>query len=377
MSGLLVKSTVIMRDNLLELNERGLDRFPVVLGGAALTRRYVEEDLADIYNGNVYYAKDAFEGLALMEQISSGTAPCTKLTEIPNETRTRSHRVDPLDPELTVFKGQKSDVIPVEVPPKLPFYGNKKNTKFDIFELYKYINPIALFRGQWQLKRPEGMGNPEYNAWVEEQARPVFDRLCRELGGLMQPSVKWGYYLCNSHENDLIIYHEDGKSERERFRFPRQREAPFNCISDFFKPVGSGPDTVGFSIVTIGEEVTKHERKLFDQGEYQEYLYTHGMGVETAEALAEYWHLQMRREMGIDDNEPEELRLVFSAKYHGARYSFGYPACPNLEDQAQLFRLLNPEEIGIELTEEFMLAPEQSTSAIVVHHPAAQYFNIR
>ena len=175
-----------------------------------------------------------------------------------------------------------------------------------------------------------------------------------------------------------MIYHDDAKTERQRFTFPRQRDGRRQCLSDFFRPTdGGATDTVGFHIVTVGEEVTKYEQKLFAKGDYQDYLFVHGMGVEVAEALAEYWHRQIRHELGIADQEPEDMRLLFSAKYHGSRYSFGYPACPNLEDQAKLFELLKPEEIGIQLTEEFMLAPEQSTSAIIVHHPEAKYFNIK
>ena len=193
----------------------------------------------------------------------------------------------------------------------------------------------------------------------------------------MQPKVKWGYFPCHSDGNDLIIYQDDARTERLRFTFPRQRDGRRLCLSDFFRPVGAQPDTVGFQIVTAGSAISELERDLFAKGEYQDYLFTHGMGVETAEALAEYWHRQVRIEMGIADQEPDEMRLLFSAKYHGARYSFGYPACPNLEDQAKLFELLQPEDIGIGITEEFMLTPEQSTSAIVIHHPAAKYFNIR
>ena len=394
MSGLLVKSTLIMRDNLLEMNSRGVSTTPVILGGAALTRSYVEEDLRSIYEGDVFYAQDAFEGLRLMGELcgdgeattapvaekapQSGAEPIVEGEEV--APRVRSHRVDVLDPALYTFSGEKSDVIPVEHPPKLPFYGAKKHTKFDVWEIYKYINPIALFRGQWQFRRQEGMGNVEFNAWLEENARPVFDRMKRELASVLKPRVKWGYFPCASEGNDLIIYHDDKKTERLRFTFPRQREGRRLCISDFFQtrdPRSAIRDVVGFQIVTIGEEVTKRERELFAEGDYQDYLYTHGMGVESAEALAEYWHKQVRHELGIDDQEPSDMRLLFSAKYHGARYSFGYPACPNLEDQAKLFELLQPEDIGIELTPEFMLDPEQSTSAIVVHHPEAKYFNIR
>jgi 5-methyltetrahydrofolate--homocysteine methyltransferase len=375
MSGLLVKSTLIMRDNLLELNERNLHSFPVILGGAALTRGYVEEDLRAIYKGQVFYAQDAFEGLRLMETVHDEPLKDAEVDEL--TPRVTSHRVDVLSEELYVFNGARSEIVPLEKSPTLPFYGSKKQTKFDIFELYKYINPIALFRGQWQFKRQEGMGNLEFNVWIQENVHPIFDRLSRELANVLQPRVKWGYFPCNSNGNDLIIYQDDFKSERMRFSFPRQRDGRLLCLSDYFRPVGSDPDTVGFQIVTVGDEVSKQEKNLFEKGDFQDYLFTHGMGVETAEALAEYWHKMVRQEMGINDQEPEEMKLLFSAKYHGARYSFGYPACPNLEDQAKLFELLQPEDIGVELTDEFMLSPEQSTSAIVVHHPEAKYFNIR
>jgi len=382
MSGLLVKSTVIMRDNLIEMNERGLEHFPVILGGAALTRSYVEQDLSAIYKGKVFYAQDAFEGLRLMEQLG-GAAPAAEVE--PEETvyeRVRSHRLDVLDPELYTFRGERSEVVPVSTPPKLPFYGARKFERFDLFEVFKYVNPVALFRGQWQFRREEGMDNPAFNRWLEENARPIFERLQRDLSKVLRPRVKWGYFPCASEGNDLIVFADDYQTERLRFTFPRQRDGRRLCLSDFFLPLPKNPssenlDTVGFSIVTVGSEVSARERELFARGDYQEYLYTHGMGVETAEALAEYWHRQIRMEMGIDDQEPEDMRLLFSAKYHGARYSFGYPACPNLEDQAKLFELLQPQDIGIELSEEFMLVPEQSTSAIIVHHPEAKYFNIR
>lgn len=387
LSGLLVKSTLIMRDNLLELNSRGLSGYPVILGGAALTRAYVEQDLTDIYDGNVYYAKDAFEGLRLMGDLTGSGETAIQpvqpapyvLTEdeVHESTRIRSHRVDELDPELYTFAGFKSDAQLVN-PPNLPFFGAKRHMKFDIFEVYKYINPVALWRGQWQFKRPDGLGNAEFGQWLNETAGPVFDRLKRELGTVLKPKVKWGYFPCSSSGNDLIIYRDDLKTEWLRFHFPRQRDGRRQCIADFFAPSENlGLDVVGFQIVTVGASVSALERELFAKGEFQDYLFVHGMGVETAEALAEYWHRQMRVELGIDDQEPAEMRLLFSAKYHGARYSFGYPACPNLEDQAKLFELLCPQDIGVDLSEEFMLVPEQSTSAIIVHHPDAKYFNIR
>lgn len=393
LSGLLVKSTLIMRDNLVELNERGLERYPVILGGAALTRGYVEEDLRAIYKGSVFYAQDAFEGLRLMGELCDGQAPAAadpSSNAKPVDTgrqfddeayevapRVSSHRVGVVDPQLYHFDGTRSDVRPAESVPPLPFYGARKHSKFDLFELYKYVNPIALFRGQWQFKKQEGQSNPEFTGWLQTNVQPIFERFQRELASVLKPRVKWGYFPCASEGNDLIVYQEDGRSERLRFTFPRQRDGRRQCLSDFFQPVGQGVDTVGFSIVTVGDEVSRLEKELFASGEFQDYLYVHGMGVEVAEALAEYWHRQMRLEMGIGDQEPDDMRLLFSAKYHGARYSFGYPACPNLEDQAKLFELLAPEEIGIELSEEFMLMPEQSTSAIIVHHPEAKYFNVR
>lgn len=377
LSGLLVKSTLIMKDNLLELNDRGLSKYPVILGGAALTRAYVEQDLRSIYEGNVFYAQDAFEGLRLMETIGSEPLPKASSDE-PEFERPKSHRLPDLEQQFFVFDGTKSDVSTDVQVPKLPFYGNRKFTKFDIFELYKYINPIALFRGQWQFKKSADMQNAEFNEWLDKTATPIFERLQRELATVLQPAVKWGYFYCQSEGNDLIILQEDAKTERCRFTFPRQSVDRRLCISDFFKSRESREvDVVGFHVVTVGSAVSEYERSLFQSGSYEDYLYVHGMGVETAEALAEYWHQQIRREMGIDDQEPTEKKFLFSAKYHGSRYSFGYPACPRLEDQAILMDLLEPQDIGIQLSEEYMLVPEQSTSAIIVHHPEAKYFNIR
>jgi len=375
LSGLLVKSTLIMRDNLLEMNTRGMEHYPVILGGAALTRAYVEQDLRAAYKGKVYYAQDAFEGLNLMEKIGAGEHHEDDDEFAPRVT---SHRVGETQKSLYVFDGTHSETPAAPSIPHLPFYGARKRDKFDIFEVYKYINPTALFRGQWQYRRDEGMSNPDFAKWLDENAGPIFTRMQRELATLMKPKVCWGYFWCASEGNDLVIYHEDQTTERARFTFPRQSDQRRLCLSDYFLPVGSGhKDVVGFHIVTVGPDVTAYERALFEKGDYQDYLYVHGMGVETAEALAEYWHKQIRIEMGIADQEPEEMKGLFGAKYHGSRYSFGYPACPNLEDQAILFDLLNPQDIGIELTEEFMLAPEQSTSAIIVHHPDAKYFNIK
>lgn len=380
MSGLLVKSTLVMRDNLIEMNNRGLSHIPVILGGAALTRAYVEEDLSEIYDGHVYYAQDAFEGLRIMGEICDGKAPPPKVKKATGEERQRvsSHRLPDKNPDLYVFDGTKSEVSTTEPIPSLPFYGARKKTDIDIYEVYDFINPIALWRGQWQYKKPQEMSNPDFTEWLNDNVGPIFERKKKELANILQPRVKWGYFWCQSEGNDLIIYDEDQKGERARFNFPRQSDGKRQCLSDFFRSTESGEfDVVGFSIVTMGSEISRYEREQFANGEFEDYLYTHGMGVESAEALAEYWHKQMRTDLGIVHADPADMKLLFSAKYQGARYSFGYPACPNLEDQVHLLKLLEPEDIGIELTPEFMLEPEQSTSAIVLHHKEAKYFNIR
>ena len=377
LSGLLVKSTLIMRENLLEMNRRELAHIPVILGGAALTRAYVEQDLTSLYEGRVFYAKDAFEGLAVMERLGSGEI-VPHVSETVDEHRISTHRADETDAALFVFDGTASATATLDEVPDLPFYGSRTRTSFDPYEIASYVNPVALFRGQWQFKRLEGMNNAGFDAWLEENARPTFDRLVRELGRVFAPKVAWGYFPCRSEGNTLLIYREDGVTERARFTFPRQRDGKRLCLADFFRPVGheGPPDVVGFSAVTMGDAISAHERALFEAGEYQEYLFVHGLGVEMAEGLAEMWHRQMRGELGLG-GEPNTKKELFGAKYRGARYSFGYPACPRLEDQTLLFDLIDPRRIGIELTEEFMLTPEQSTTAMVVHHPEAKYFNVR
>lgn len=376
MSGLLVKSTIVMKENLIEMNDRGVSHYPVILGGAALTRAYVEEDLRKIYKGRVYYAQDAFEGLRLMEEIERGIDYDVASDSAPR--RVFSHRLPDTDPELYRFAGVKSDVatnVPIPTP---PFIGRKVVTNIEADAIYPYINEIALFRGQWGFRRPKDMDNIAFNAYLEQKARPEFERMKAELREVLKPRVVYGYYYAQSCGNDLIVYSEDQHSELGRFRFPRQSEGRRLCIADFFASVESGRfDVVAFHLVTVGEDVTELERRKFESGEFQDYLFIHGMGVESAEALAEYWHKRIREEWGIANEDPDDVKLLFSAKYRGCRYSFGYPACPNLEDQRILFNLLHPEDIGVELTEEFMLVPEQSTSAIICHHPEAKYFNIR
>ncbi|MEO7454381.1 MAG: vitamin B12 dependent-methionine synthase activation domain-containing protein, partial [Fimbriimonadales bacterium] len=381
LSGLLVKSTLVMKDNLVELNERGLHEYPVILGGAALTRAYVEQDLRAIYKGNLWYAQDAFEGLRIMQNLDEPPVASSATSGAEEDTgyqRVTSHRLPDSDPQLYVFDGERSDVATDNPIPTPPFIGRKVIDDINVWDVYPYINEIALFRGQWGFKRPKDLDNIEFNKYLEEHATPTFARMKTLLQDAFAPKVVCGYFPAQSEGNDLVIYQDDLKTERTRFRFPRQSTDRRLCLADFFASKDSGRmDYAGFQLVTVGSEVSRLERDLFAKGEFQDYLYVHGMGVETAEALAEYFHKQIRSEWGFGDQDAAEIKLLFSTKYRGCRYAFGYPACPNLEDQAQLFELLGPEDIGVELTEEFMLVPEQSTSAIVCHHPEAKYFNIR
>jgi 5-methyltetrahydrofolate--homocysteine methyltransferase len=420
MSGLLVKSTLIMKDNLVEMNERDLAGYPVILGGAALTRAYVEQDLRSVYKGFLWYAQDAFEGLRIMEKLKNGEAPTVDEVDKadqgdePAYQRVTSHRLPDTDPQLYFFDGTKSDVATGIDVPKPPFFGRKAvfdakheigvvrgkvavaqqasttPETIDVEDIYPFINEIALFRGQWGFKRPKDMDNIQFNEYLENEARPAFERMKKQLREVFQPRVVYGYFPAASEGNDLFVwpseesyrtYRSDktSSSNVQRFRFPRQSTDRRLCLADFFSPIDTRQtvDVAAFQLVTIGPEITRLERELFEKGDYQDYLFVHGMGVETAEALAEYWHKRVREEWGIAGEDAKEIKLLFSTKYRGCRYSFGYPACPNLEDQRQLFELLRPEEVGVELTEEFMLVPEQSTSAIICHHPEAKYFNIR
>lgn len=524
MSGLLVKSTMIMKENLEVMAERSLS-VPVLLGGAALTRRYVEEDLRAVYSAPLFYCEDAFSGLRVMEGLISGEKPSMKPIEdvlsvpaltvqetvkririvrhqwnkaleyISDEQFERTHtfgnwsvhdmlahfieweqilitrlgyvikgeldkveilsnnqinagavqkyktyprmelmdiwnetqsgliqQINSLRPEqltMTVAKSlvnvmiadssfaheyghlhkvqawilelQKSvktnepvvlrrSAVSADVDiPNAPFWGSRIIESVPLSDIYPYINEIALFRGQWQFTRGK-MSSAEYDSFVKEKVRPVFEQWKSRslLEKLLIPKVVYGYYPCQSEGNDLILYQDDLKTERQRFTFPRQPDGSYLCISDFFAAKDSGKmDVIGCMLVTVGAQASEFAAKLFEANNYSDYLYFHGLSVETAEALAEYWHRQMRAELGFGSFDNPDTRKIFQQSYRGSRYSFGYPACPYLEDQTKLFELLEPERIGISLTEEFHLVPEQSTSAIIVHHPEAKYFNVK
>jgi 5-methyltetrahydrofolate--homocysteine methyltransferase len=380
MSGLLVKSTVVMRDNLAELNSRGLaGRWPVLLGGAALTRAYVEQDLASLFDGEVRYARDAFEGLRLMDAamaVKRGD-PGARLPELrTRRVRTTTARVADIPEQATTARSDISTDIPV---PEAPFLGTEVIKGIPLAEYAAYLDERALFMGQWGLKPARGRGGASYEELVETEGRPRL-RMWLERAqteGLLEAAVVYGYFRCVSSGNDLIVLPEEGTGELERFSFPRQRRDRRLCLADFFKAADSGQtDVVAFQLATMGPRISAATAELFAKNAYREYLELHGLSVQLAEALAEYWHTRVRRELGIGGWDPDDLDGFFRVDYRGARYSFGYPACPDLADRAKVVRLLEPARIGVELSEEMQLHPEQSTDAIVVHHPEAKYFSV-
>jgi 5-methyltetrahydrofolate--homocysteine methyltransferase len=421
MSGLLVKSTLIMKENLELMQGRGL-RLPVILGGAALTRRFVEDDLRPLYGGELRYARDAFDGLRLMEDIAAGRAA----EEVP-DTETAAETLSGMEAKMDAAAresdsaegprearpreagsreagsreagSQRRSAVARGVPvPAPPFLGSSIVTDIALEKVYEYINEAALIRGQWQFRR--GKRDPEtVQRELDDVVYPRLAELKRQLkrDAVLQPAVVYGYYPCHAEGDDLVVYRPadlDGDAlfgrwpsaryTREelvpwqRFAFPRQGSDRYLCLADYFRSTGEGdPDVCAFHVVTMGQSATDYTASLFAEDRYQDYLYVHGLSVECAEALAEYWHRVIRQELGIADSDATDIKRLFSQGYQGSRYSFGYPACPNLEDQAQLFAMLRPERIGISLTEEYQLVPEQSTSAIIVHHPEARYFNVR
>lgn len=375
MSGLLVKSTVIMKENLEELSARGLaDKWPVLLGGAALTRTYVESDLASQFPGTVRYARDAFEGLSLMDTLMAQKRGDTTAVLPPlKERRTRASSED-VNREIDT---KRSDVAANNQLPKAPFWGSKVVKGVQLAEYAKMLDERALFMGQWGLRGAKG----EFEKMAEEEGRPRLRALLNEAQskGWLNAAVVYGYFPCYSEGNDLVVLdHEQlpERVEKVRFSFPRQRRDRRLCLADFFRSKDSGEiDVVSFHVVTMGKSVSEATAELFSRNEYREYLELHGLSVQLTEALAEYWHSRIRDELGVGDSDDLALQGILDQGYQGSRYSFGYPACPDLSAQLQLCELLDPGRIGVELSEEFQLHPEQSTSAIIVHHPEAKYFN--
>src|SRR5437868_13030038 len=372
LSGLLVKSTLEMKYVLQDLETQKL-AFPVICGGAALTRKYVEDDLRREYSSSVFYADDAFAGLHIMEDISgNGDKREHRLAEgreVKAFARPQAAAAAEASQDRSAVFGPAPNI------PHAPFFGARVRKDFDLPEIFTYLNETALFKNQWQLKTASAN---DYLRLVEEKYRPVLRELKKEMieSGWFQLQAVYGYWPCNSQGNDVILYDSSGQKEVQRITFPRQREGRKLSIADFFVSVGQGGrDVIGLSCVTIGARASVETKKLFDAGEFTKYLYVHGLGVETAEALPEYVHKMMREDLSIAADDAPRISDLFHQKYRGSRYSFGYPACPNLEDQTKIFALLRPEEnIGVRLTSGFQLEPEQSTSALVVHHPQAKYF---
>ncbi|MFC4514256.1 MULTISPECIES: methionine synthase [Streptomyces] len=379
MSGLLVKSTVIMKENLEELNQRKLAAtYPVILGGAALTRAYVEQDLHEIYEGEVRYARDAFEGLRLMDALIAVKRGVPGAT-LPELKQRRVARRDTAVLEVDEPEGAvRSDVAVDNRVPEPPFWGTRVVKGIPLKDYASWLDEGALFKGQWGLKQSR-TGGPTYEELVETEGRPRLrgwlDKLHTE--NLLEAAVVHGYFPCVSKGDDLILLHDDG-TERTRFTFPRQRRGRRLCLADFFRPEESGErDVVGLQVVTVGSRIGEATAKLFASDSYRDYLELHGLSVQLAEALAEYWHARVRAELGFGGEDPDDVEDMFALKYRGARFSLGYGACPDLEDRAKIAALLEPERIGVHLSEEFQLHPEQSTDAIVIHHPEAKYFNAR
>jgi 5-methyltetrahydrofolate--homocysteine methyltransferase len=380
MSGLLVKSTLIMRDNLQELNARGLAKIPVLLGGAALTRTYVERDLREIYDGRLFYGKDAFEGLRVMDRLGElkrsgeedpqwGREPGGR--QLPARTKVE---VDP-----STIPARSPEVAldnPVFVP---PFVGARIVKGVSLDDIAVYINETALFRNQWQFRPENGEADDEFKDRIRPILRAQFSNAKSE--NILTPQVVYGYFCANGDGNDLVIWKDDTRTaEWMRLSYPRQTVAPYLCIADFFRPVDSGEiDYAAFHIVTMGARVSEITAELFAANKYQDYLLLHGLGVEMAEALAEYWHHRIREEWGFANEDGPSLAGLFRQQYRGGRYSWGYPACPDLEDNAKVAELLGAEHIGVECNEEtsWQYQPEQTTSALICHHPRAKYFVAR
>lgn len=406
MSGLLVKSTVVMKENLEELNSRGVaDQFPVLLGGAALTRSYVENDLTEVYHGDVHYARDAFEGLRLMDDIMTrkrggGLDPDSPAAIAEREKAAerkarheRSKRIaeERKAAEAPIVVPERSDVaadLPVPVP---PFWGSRVVKGLSLHEYSGLLDERALFLGQWGLRGQRGGDGPSYEELVESEGRPRLrawlDRLSTE-GVLQHAAVVYGYFPAVSEGDDVIVLAEPNPdaAQRYRFTFPRQQRDRFLCVADFIRSREQAEatgqvDVWPFQLVTMGQPIADFANELFAADNYRDYLEVHGIGVQLTEALAEYWHRRVREELRIDgravaDSDPDDVLDYFKLGYRGARYSFGYGACPDLEDRAKLVELLDAGRIGVTLSEELQLHPEQSTDAFVLLHPEAKYFSV-
>ena len=386
MSGLLVKSTVVMRENLEEMSRQGVD-IPVMLGGAALTRNYVEEDCVQAYAcGRVAYARDAFDGLHLMDKVTGngfddylGALQAKRSGKARNTKRTLGQAdqraFQPVDVNAVRARRKRiTDGVPVGEP---PFWGPRV-IEAPTKAVIPFLNERSLYQFQWGFRK-QGKSLEDFLGWAKQELRPVMRRMLgiAEAEDILKPQAAYGYWKAAGQGNDLIVFDQDGQTELCRFGLPRQPKEDGECIADFFRDVDDAErDVIGLQVVTVGQKASDMARIWFEENRYQDYLYLHGLSVEVAEAMAEYTHKRIRAEMGFAAEDDRDMEKMLSQSYRGSRYSFGYPACPKLEDQAPLLKLLGAERIGVDLSDEWQLHPEQSTSAIVVLNPRAKYFSV-
>ncbi len=393
MSGLLVKSTVIMKENLEEMNRRGVTT-PVILGGAALTRAYVEDDCRRLYRGALYYAQDAFEGLNVIGRIVQGeSAPAARETKARPVAASAKSELPALasavlasapasgarPAPLASKAWSKLATPPRDIQyPQAPFLGPRLVEAINLQSVMPYINEVTLFQFQWGYRR-KGKAVAPYQKFIQEHVRPIYHALAKQCAQekILECKAAYGYWNCVPEGDTLVLLDPRDESKSvARFTFPRQQGKQGRCITDFFHVREGKPDVVALQVVTVGQRASDVSREWFAANRYQDYLHLHGLSVEAAEGLAEFIHKQIRAELGIAGEDAREMKQLFQQGYRGSRFSFGYPACPRMEDQEQLLALLGAEKLGITLSEEFQLVPEQSTSAIVCHHPSAKYFTI-
>jgi 5-methyltetrahydrofolate--homocysteine methyltransferase len=392
MSGLLVKSTVVMRENLEEMKRQGIE-VPVLLGGAALTRNYVEDDCVRAYangelSGRVAYARDAFDGLHLMDKVTGNgfddylaAVQSKRKGKSRNESRTLG-TADPrgFAPVDVAYAEERRRHMTAEEPVPVPPFWGARVIEASPKAVIPFINERSLYQFQWGFRK-QGRTLEDFLGWAKQELRPVLKRMLAiaEADDILRPQAIYGYWKCAGVGNDLVLFEQDGITEACRFTLPRQPKQDGECIADFVRDIGDGPDkrdVIGLQVVTVGQKASDVARVWFEDNRYQDYLYLHGLSVEMAEAMAEYVHKRIRAELGFSGEDDRDMDKMLSQSYRGGRYSFGYPACPRLEDQAPLLRLLDAERIGVSISDEWQLHPEQSTSAIVLHHPKAKYFSV-
>ncbi|HEX3347132.1 MAG TPA: vitamin B12 dependent-methionine synthase activation domain-containing protein, partial [Acetobacteraceae bacterium] len=386
MSGLLVKSTVVMRENLEEMSRQGLD-IPVMLGGAALTRSYVEDDCVRAYAcGRVAYARDAFDGLHLMDRVT-GNAFDDYLAALQAKRAGKARNTARKLGEADVRAFRPVDVIAAQarrrkltrdVPVSEPPFWGARVIEAAPKAVVPFMNERSLYQFQWGFRK-QGRSFEDFMGWAKQELRPVMRRMLQicESEDILRPQAIYGYWKAAGQGNDLVLFDRGGVSEIARFTLPRQPREDGECIADFFCDVEDGErDVIGLQVVTVGQKASDTARAWFDDNRYQDYLYLHGLSVEMAEAMAEYTHKRIRAELGFAGEDDRDMDRMLAQGYRGSRYSFGYPACPKLEDQVPLLRLLGAERIGVSISDESQLYPEQSTSAIVVLNPKAKYFSV-